>query len=77
VIGNKIWSIVHNNKIWRLWAKSLGEKHGRNDREADIIALIRTCIFVSYLVTNVFIVAGVVRHWNDVPATKNELYFQK
>ena len=49
---------------WRLWAKALGEKAGRNKKEADIVALIRTAILFSYIVTNVFIVAGVVRHWN-------------
>ena len=53
-------------KLWRLWAKALGEKYGRNDREADTIAGIRTIIFVSYLVTNFFIVSGVIRHWNNV-----------
>jgi len=51
--------------MWRIWAKALGEKHGRTDREADIIAGIRTLIFISYLVTNLFIISGVVRHWND------------
>ena len=51
---------------WRIWAKALGEKSGKDDREADIIASIRTFIFVSYLVTNVAIVANAVRHWNDV-----------
>jgi len=53
-------------KIWRIWAKALGAKEGKNDREADIIASIRTLIFVSYLVTNVAIVANAVRHWNDI-----------
>jgi len=51
--------------VWRIWAKALGEKSGKNDREADIIASIRTLIFISYLVTNVAIVANAVRHWND------------
>ena len=51
---------------WRIWAKALGEKSGKDDREADIVAGIRTLIFVSYLVTNVAIVANAVRHWNDV-----------
>jgi len=50
---------------WRIWAKALGAKEGKNDREADIIACIRTLIFISYLVTNVAIVANAVRHWND------------
>ena len=62
------------NKIWRIWAKALGAKDGRNDREADTIACIRTIIFISYLVTNVAIVANAVRHWNDVDyQTKPEL----
>jgi len=52
--------------IWRIWAKALGDKSGKDDREADTIAWIRTLIFVSYLVTNVAIVANAVRHWNDV-----------
>lgn len=50
---------------WRLWAKALGEKAGRNKKEADIIALIRTFVLFSYMLTNGFIVSGVVRHWND------------
>lgn len=54
-------------RIWRLWAKALGEKATNDDRESDIIAIIRTFVFVSYLVTNCFIISGVVRHWNDVP----------
>jgi len=53
-------------KVWRLWAKALGEKATKCDRESDTVARIRTLIFVSYLVTNVAIVANAVRHWNDV-----------
>ena len=49
--------------MWRLWAKALGEKHGKSNREADTIAIIRTVIVACYLVTNLFIVAGVLRHW--------------
>ena len=52
-------------KIWRLWAKALGQKASDSDSEADMVAWIRTLILVTYLVTNCFIVAGVVRHWND------------
>ena len=51
--------------MWRIWAKALGQKDGRDDREADIIAGIRTIILVSYMVTNIAIVANAVRHWND------------
>jgi len=52
--------------IWRLWAKALGEKPSKCDRESDTIAWIRTLIFVSYLVTNVFIISGVIRHWENL-----------
>ena len=51
--------------FWRLWAKALGEKASKCDRESDQIAIIRTIIFITYLITNLFIIAGVVRHWND------------
>jgi len=49
--------------MWRLIAKALGEKSGDNDKEADKIAFIRTIIIISYITTNIFIVAGVIRHW--------------
>lgn len=51
--------------IWRLWAKALGEKASKCDKESDLVAWIRTFIFITYLITNCFIVAGVIRHWND------------
>ena len=52
-------------KWWSLWAKALGEKTSRKKKEADVVATIRTIILLSYLTTNGFIIAGVVRHWND------------
>jgi hypothetical protein len=51
--------------MWRIWAKALGEKAGKHNREADTIAIVRTFIFASYLITNITIVANAVRHWND------------
>ena len=51
------------HKLWRLWAKALGEKAGATDQEADKVALIRTVIVLTYIITNLFIVAGVIRHW--------------
>jgi hypothetical protein len=62
---------------WRWWAKAIGEKASKCDRESDRIAIIRTFIFVTYLVTNCFIVAGVVRHWNDVPSNLSETKTQR
>lgn len=49
--------------LWRLWAKALGEKAGATDEEADKIAIIRTLIVSCYMITNLFIIAGVIRHW--------------
>jgi len=58
--------------LWRWWAKSLGEKASKCDKESDKIAVIRTIIFATYLITNCFIVAGVLRQWNR----KTEVYIQ-
>ena len=49
---------------WRILAKALGEKAHPDPRIADRVALVRLGILLSYLLTNTFIVAGVVRHWN-------------
>jgi hypothetical protein len=54
---------VVTKRTWRLWAKALGEKSGTSDAEADRIAVIRTVIVLCYVITNLFIIAGVVRHW--------------
>ena len=76
-------------KIWRLWSKALGEKASKCDNESDKIAVIRTVIFATYLITNAFIIAGVLRHWNpksiqieiheipsNLPETKKEELFK-
>ena len=49
---------------WRILALALGEKAHHDPRIADRIALVRLAILSSYLLTNAFIVAGVIRHWN-------------
>ena len=49
--------------MWRFWAKALGEKASHNSNEADVVAVIRTIILLIYLITNFFIIAGVIRHW--------------
>ena len=56
---------MRSRSFWHLWAKALGEKTGRTKSEADQVALIRSVIFLSYFLTNCFIVAGVIRHWNN------------
>jgi hypothetical protein len=54
---------IYLRKSWRLWAKALGAKEGNSDHEADRIAFIRTAIILCYVITNLFIIAGVIRHW--------------
>jgi len=49
--------------MWKLWAKALGDKASNDNKEADRIAYIRTLIVMVYVITNFFIVAGVIRHW--------------
>ena len=49
--------------MWRLWSKALGEKASEDDKEADRVAMLRTAIVMCYIITNIFIVAGVIRHW--------------
>jgi hypothetical protein len=49
--------------LWRIWAKALGEKASADNREADRVAFIRTLIVLFYVLTNIFIIAGVIRHW--------------
>jgi hypothetical protein len=60
-LGN--WRLIKN--LWRIWCLALGDKAGRHNKEADMVALIRTGIFVTYFITNLCIISGVMRHWND------------
>jgi hypothetical protein len=71
--------------LWRLFAKALGEKASKCDRESDAVAIIRAVIVLTYLITNSFIVVGVIRHWNDnqsvqvsssLSQTKEEVIFK-
>lgn len=59
--------------MWRLWCYALGRKEGRDNSEANVIAIIRTLILLTYFITNCFIVAGVIRHWDDVPRKVNPI----
>ena len=49
------------NTLWRIVAKSLGEKSGSTDKEADQVAMIRLVMFLSILITNGFIVYNALR----------------
>lgn len=61
-----VYAKMNRRKLFKIWANALGPKADECPKVSDRVAWIRTFIFVSYLVTNCFIVAGVIRHWNDV-----------
>jgi hypothetical protein len=45
---------------------ALGEKsHPHCNKTADRVALIRLLVATQIIITNAFIVAGVIKHWND------------
>jgi hypothetical protein len=82
---------MRHKTAWKWFAMALGEKASKCDKESDIVARIRAGIFLTYLITNAFIVAGVIRHWNDnqpieiyihnevpsnLPETKKEIIFK-
>ena len=61
------------NKLWEVWKYAIGSFSDDKTAPYDnYVAGIRTIIFVSYMVTNAFIVSGVLRHWNDVPSELHE-----
>ena len=54
------------SRFWRIWKYALGSFSDEKTRRYDnYIVLVRTFIFISYLITNCVIVAGVIRHWNN------------
>lgn len=53
-------------KLLRIWKYSLGSfSDDKTEPYDNYIAAVRTILFVSYLVTNCFIISGVIRHWDD------------
>lgn len=60
-------------EILLIWKYSLGSfSDSKTEKYDNWIALIRSVIFVSYMVTNCFIMAGVIRHWGtDRPVVRD------
>ena len=59
--------------MWQIWKYALGSFSDDKTAPFDnYVAIIRTVIFISYMVTNIFIVSGVIRHWHDVPSQLHE-----
>ena len=42
---------MKRKKWWRIWAKSLGEKVGETNKQADTVAVIRTFWWVVHIAT--------------------------
>ena len=62
----------NRKQLFRLIAKALGEKASECDKEADKVAFIRLIITSQILITNCFIIGGVIinvasiiRHWDN------------
>ena len=51
--------------IWKIWKYALGSFADDKTRDYDnVVAIVRTIILLTYLITNAFIISGVIRHWN-------------
>jgi hypothetical protein len=49
--------------LWKIWAKSLGEKASDDEKEADRIAILRSIIVLVNFMTCFFIIGGIIHHW--------------
>ena len=65
------------NKALTIWKYALGSFSDDRTKEYDnYVVVVRTVIFVSYLITNCFIISGVIRHWNNVPTERLPIQHQ-
>jgi hypothetical protein len=61
-------------KLWDVWKYSLGSfSDDKTEQYDNYVVVVRTILFLSYLVTNCFIISGVVRHWNPPEQTPKYL----
>ena len=74
----ELWvSMLLLNKAWNIWKYALGSFSDEKTKEYDnYVVIVRSIIFVSYLVTNCFIISGVIRHWNNVPTERLPIQHQ-
>ena len=53
-------------EFWKIWKYALGSFQDETTKDYDnVICVIRSIIFLQLVITNSFIIAGNVRHWND------------
>ena len=52
-------------EFWKIWKYALGSFNDSTTKKYDdIICIIRSFIFLQLIITNCFIIAGNIRHWN-------------
>ncbi len=57
-------------EMLRTWKYALGSFHDDKTQKYDNwVCTIRTLIMLQLVITNFFIIAGNIRHWNDVPSS--------
>jgi hypothetical protein len=49
--------------IWKIWCKTMGNKIAEDNTQSDIAAIIRTFWWLMHIITCIFIISGVIRHW--------------
>tara|TARA_B100000287_G_C20310689_1_gene653695 strand:+ start:267 stop:491 length:225 start_codon:yes stop_codon:yes gene_type:complete len=64
-------------ELWRTWKYALGSfSDTKTSRYDNAVCIVRSTIFITYLITNCFITAGVIRHWNDIPTKRLPIQHQ-
>ena len=56
----KLETTIALHKLWRIWAKALGEKASDN---ADAVAIVRTLLITQAVITNVLISINILIKW--------------
>jgi len=51
--------------MWKLIVKALSGTIESSEKEDRIVTCLRAVIVLLYILTNCFIIAGVIRHWYD------------
>lgn len=65
-------------KVWLIWKYSLGSfSDTKTENYDNYVAIIRTIILVGYMITNGFIVSGVIRHWNNNSVANDTVLIKK
>jgi len=56
-------------ELWKIWTYTLGSFNDEKTKKYDdIICALRSIIFIQLVVTNCFIIAGNIRHWEKSPS---------